>query len=381
MHLVEEYVFSEHAHSAAMYVSEFLAPRLVAEDFLLRPPLRRIQFEFALRGLIGNAGIRRLSVVNARGQVLYSDDGALLGRSVPLSPPLMAALRGQTASRILSRFDDHAAGRAMEVFVPVVLPGGRLPVAVYDIVSDMTELDATLNRLRRWVWGSVVAGISVLYIVLFTIVHRASRELRAQQLLLRRAFGGAVQSLARAVNARDAATADHSDRVADLAVEISRTAGLGAKEVRNVRIAAFLHDVGKIGIQDDILEKHGPLTKQERVTMQRHAVMGYEILLPVPIAHDIKVAVRHHHERWDGKGYPDGLAGEAIPIGARVIAVADAYGALTSHRPYRPAQDPAEAMAEIVRCAGTQFDPAIVTAFQQVWRARAKPAASDPRTA
>lgn len=362
--LVEQYALSQHAHSAAVYVSEFLAPRLVAKDFLSRPPARRVQFAFAMRGLIGKAGIRRVSVWNSRGQILYSDDSAIAGRSLPLSPFLQAALRGQTESRILPGAPGRA-GRAMEVFVPVVLSGAGNPVAVYDIVSDLRDLDATLSGLRRSVWASVLAGIVVLYGVLFTIVHQASRDLQEHQVRLQAAFGGAVESLARAVNARDVATADHSDHVAELAADIARAAGLSQADVRDVRIAACLHDVGKIGINNDILHKPGPLTEKERAAMQRHAAIGYEILLPVPIPDAIKLAVRHHHERWDGGGYPDGLAGEAIPVLARVIAVADSYGALTSDRPYRRAQDPNDAMAEIVRCAGAQFDPKIVKAFQE----------------
>jgi putative nucleotidyltransferase with HDIG domain len=386
--VVENYALQEHAHSAAVYVSEFLAPRLVANDFLVRPGMRRVQFEFAMRGLIGNGGILRISVWNRSGAILYSDDPALVGRTFALPPRVQAAFfRKQTVSRILPRAQDRAKGRAMEVYVPVVLRGNPGPVAVYDIVSDLRDLDATLNSLRRWLWGSVVAGIFVLYVALFTIVQRASRDLREQQALLRRAFDGAVRSLARAVNARDVATASHSDRVADLAVEIARAAGLNTKAVRNVRIAASLHDVGKIGIQDDILDKPGPLTKRERSLMQRHAAMGYDILLPVAIPHEIKLAVRHHHERWDGSGYPDGLSGSAIPVAARVIAVADTYGALTSNRPYRPARDPNDAMTEILRCAGSQFDPAIVRAFEKVWQERTKrrtaepPAAAEPLAA
>ena len=365
VHLVERYALNEYAHSAAVYVTEFLAPRLVAKDFLSRPPARRIQFAFAMRGLVGKAGILRVSVWNTRGQVLYSDDANLTGHTFELSPLLQAALAGETESRILPRARPHASGRAMEVFVPVVLPGGGGPVAVYDIVSDLKDLDATLGRLRRSVWASVLAGVLVLYGVMFTIVHKASRDLQAHQSVLESAFAGAVDSLARAVNARDVGTGDHSDHVAQLAVDIARADGLSVDEVRDVRVAAALHDVGKIGVHDDILDKHGPLTAKERAAMQRHPLTGYEILAPVPIPEAIKLAVRHHHERWDGSGYPDGLAGKAIPIAARVIAVADTYGALTTDRPYRRARDPREAMAEIARCAGTQFDPKIVEAFQR----------------
>ncbi|HEV2358822.1 MAG TPA: HD-GYP domain-containing protein [bacterium] len=368
--LVEGYALNQHAHSAAVYVSEFLAPRLVAQDFQVSSPARRVEFAFAVRGLIGRAGILRVTVWNRDGQVLYSDDAGLVGRAFPPSAPLRAALGGQTESRIVSFPQGRGSRDAMEVFVPVVLQGVARPVAVYDIVSDLTDLRPTLRRLRWSVWATAVSGMLVLYLALFTIVRGASRELQQQHDTLRVAFAGAVESLAAAVNARDVATADHSNQVADLAAALAQAAGLSPADAGDVRTAAFLHDVGKIGIRDNILDKHGPLTREERATMQGHALVGYEILRPVPISAAIKAAVRHHHEWWNGSGYPDGLAGEAIPVAARVIAVADAYGALTADRPYRPALDPETAMAEIERRAGTQFDPAIVATFQRIWRER-----------
>ncbi len=369
--LAEDYALTQHAHSAAVYVSEFLAPRLVAKDFLVPSPAGRVEFEFALRGLIGKAGILRVTVWSRAGEVLYSDAAGLAGRTFPASPALRAALSGRTESRLVSFPEGSGSERAMEVFVPVVLQGAARPVAVYDIVSDLKDLDPTLRGLRRSVWADVIAGLFVLYAALFTIVRGASRELQQQHATLQAAFGGAVRSLAAAVNARDAATADHSDLVADLAAALAQAVGMSQAEAADVRTAAFLHDVGKIGLPDNILDKHGPLTREERAAMQRHARTGYEILLPVPISAAIKAAVLHHHEWWNGNGYPDGLTGEEIPVAARVIAVADAYGALTADRPYRPALDPETAMAEIERRAGTQFDPAIVATFQRIRREHA----------
>lgn len=369
--VAEDYALSQHAHSAAVYVSEFLAPRLVAQDFLGPSPARRVEFAFALRGLIGKAGILRVTVWNGRGEVLYSDDAGLAGRAFPLSPALRAAMDGRTESRLVSFPEGNGSRRAMEVFVPVVLQGAARPVAVYDIVSDLKDLDPTLRGLRRSVWADVISGMFVLYAAMFTIVQGASRQLQQQHATLQAAFAGAVQSLAAAVNARDAATADHSDQVAHLAAALAQAVGMSPAEAADVRTAAFLHDVGKIGLSDHILDKQGPLTRDERADMQRHALTGYEILLPVPVSAAIKSAVRHHHEWWNGNGYPDGLRGEDIPIAARVIAVADAYGALIVDRPYRPALDPETAMAEIERRAGTQFDPAIVAAFRRIWREHA----------
>lgn len=364
--VAEDYALSQHAHSAAVYVSEFLAPRLVAQDFLGPSPAGRVEFAFALRGLIGKAGILRVSVWNRQGEVLYSDDAGLAGRTFPLSPALRAAIDGRTESRLVSFPERNGSRRAMEVFVPVVLQGAARPVAVYDIVSDLKDLDPTLRGLRRSIWADVIAGMFVLYAAMFTIVRGASRRLEQQHATLQAAFAGAVQSLAAAVNARDAATADHSQMVADFAAALAHAVGMSPAEAADVRTAAFLHDVGKIGLSDHILDKQGPLTRDERADMQRHALTGYEILLPVPVSGAIKSAVRHHHEWWNGNGYPDRLRGESIPIAARVIAVADAYGALIVDRPYRPALDPETAMAEIERRAGTQFDPALVAAFRRI---------------
>ena len=372
---VERYALDQHAHEAALYVSEFLAPRLVAQDFLVRRSTRRIQFVFALRGLIGTAGILRVSVWDARGRLLYSEAHGPAERAERTAPWPASPAAG-IQSRIISLPPSAGPRRAMEVLVPIVLPGTARPVGLYDILSDVTQLETTLGRLERSLWASVLAGMLVLYVALFSIVRRASSELEWQHATLREAFAGVVQSLATAVGARDGATASHCTEVADLAVAIARAAGMNPSQVHQVRVAAFLHDVGKIGVRDEILRKRGPLTNEERAAIERHAVLGYEILLPVPIDDAIKGAVRHHHERWDGTGYPDRLAGYAIPPAARVIAVADAYGALTADRPYRPAQRPEVARAEIERHAGTQFDPRIVSAFRQVWEERARPAAA-----
>ena len=337
-------------------------------DFLSPPPARRVQFEFALRDFIGKAGIARVTVWNKYGEVLYTDDHGLVGLSFPLSPALRLALNGQIQSQLITPVGGPAAGKQhMEVFIPVILPGHARPVGVYDVVSDISDLQPALAKLKWSVWATVVLGIVSLYLALFTIVRRASRDLDRQTAALRRAFEGTVRSLANAVDARDMATANHSSRVAEYAVSIAQEMGLSTLEMREVRVAGFLHDLGKIGIRDDILVKRGPLSKDEWRTMRRHPVFGYEILRPVPITERIKLAIRHSHESWDGSGYPEGLQGEQIPLAARVVAVADAFEALTTDRPYRSARGTEEAVEEIRRCAGTQFDPQVVDAFLRVW--------------
>jgi diguanylate cyclase (GGDEF)-like protein/putative nucleotidyltransferase with HDIG domain len=173
----------------------------------------------------------------------------------------------------------------------------------------------------------------------------------------------AAASLARAVDARDAYTGFHSQRVAQLAVRIASRLGLDREQVELTRLAASLHDLGKLALPEELLRKPGPLTDPERLILERHPQIGFRMLDSLGID-PVADWVLHHHERWDGGGYPDRLAGEEIPLGARIIFVADAYDAMTSNRLYRPRRSPEAALAELLACAGTQFDPTVVAAFE-----------------
>jgi len=174
----------------------------------------------------------------------------------------------------------------------------------------------------------------------------------------------AAASLAKAVDARDTYTGSHSERVSDLAARVAKRIGLDAEHVELTRLAASLHDLGKLAIPEEILRKPGRLTDSERLVLERHPHIGYRMLdsLGVDPVADL---VLHHHERWDGAGYPHGLEGQRIPLGARIIFVTDAYDAMTSDRIYRPKRSSEAALAELERCAGSQFDPEIVAAFTE----------------
>jgi diguanylate cyclase (GGDEF)-like protein len=172
--------------------------------------------------------------------------------------------------------------------------------------------------------------------------------------------------LVRALLERNTELGQHNDDVAELVVEVARELDLDPAEVVATRRAAELHDVGKLAIPDSILGKPGPLDEQEWEFMRQHTVVGERIVSCAPSLREVAPIVRSSHERWDGAGYPDGLAGEAIPLGARIIAVCDAYDAMTTTRPYRAAMSEDDALAELRHCAGGQFDPRVVAAFERV---------------
>lgn len=174
-----------------------------------------------------------------------------------------------------------------------------------------------------------------------------------------------AESLGNAIDAKDPHTRRHSDEVAELSRELARLLGCPQRQLEVIHLAGHLHDIGKIGVPDAALRKRGPLDPDEWEALRRHPAMGAEIVRPVlPLAEaGVVEMILHHHERFDGKGYPHGLAGTAVPFGARVITLADSLSAMLQDRPYRPALGFDAAVAEIARGRGSQFDPEVAEAF------------------
>jgi putative nucleotidyltransferase with HDIG domain len=187
-------------------------------------------------------------------------------------------------------------------------------------------------------------------------------ELEAPTQRTRRRLMRLTERLAR----KDGDTTDHTTAVASLAVAIAAELGIDGEELRHVELGALLHDVGKLAVPDRVLKKPSRLTQLEWVAMRRHAVSGERLLIRILDLPDVLAVVRSHHERWDGAGYPDGMRGEEIPLGARIVAVADAFQAMVEPRAYRPPRPRAGSLAELIRNAGTQFDPACVDALRRV---------------
>ncbi|MBP1626503.1 MAG: hypothetical protein H6Q00_978 [Holophagaceae bacterium] len=185
-----------------------------------------------------------------------------------------------------------------------------------------------------------------------------------------------IESFVSTLEAKDSYTAGHSQRVSDLAASLAHELRLPPSEVSAIHIAGDLHDIGKVGIPDGILLKSGQLTPAEYQVIQTHSVIGFDILKRVKGLEEVARMVRHHHERYDSRGYPDGLEGEAIPLGARILAIADSFDAMTSNRTYRPVRSPDAALEELWRERGKQFDPYLVACFCGLLQSCALPASA-----
>ena len=204
------------------------------------------------------------------------------------------------------------------------------------------------------------------------VAEHLSAAIRAGDLYeqLTESMIGTAEALAAALEAKDSYTADHARSIADLAVDVGRQLELPESAIDDLRYGAIFHDVGKIAVPDALINKPGPLSEEEFELIKKHPITGAEILAPVPFLYGVRTIVRHAHEHWDGGGYPDGLEGAQIPLGARIVLAVDAYHAMTSDRPYRKAMSEQEARAQLAREAGKQFDPEVTEALLKVLRRR-----------
>jgi putative two-component system response regulator len=199
-----------------------------------------------------------------------------------------------------------------------------------------------------------------------------SRLARSQQLLLAQleaSYEASLIVLANAIEVRDAYTRGHVERVMNYAVAVAGQLGWSGEQIHFLRIGCILHDVGKINIPESVLNKKGPLTESEWVEMKRHPASGADLVKDIHYLAPAIPVILYHHERWNGKGYPQGLAGEDIPLSARIIAVADSFDAMTTLRPYRGVLSPEQSRQEILNGSSSQYDPAVVEAFMRAWSA------------
>src|SRR5271167_1644174 len=243
----------------------------------------------------------------------------------------------------------------------------------YDYLLKPFEREQLLASVRRAVENRRLKVENLAYQTKLESLVSARTEMLRQALTdLERSYDITLEALGDALDLKDAETEGHSKRVTAFTIAIARAMDLPGERVRVIARGAFLHDVGKMAIPDAILRKPGRLTPEEQMLMRKHALYGYQMLRKIPFLQEAANIVYSHQERFDGSGYPRGLKGDQIPLGARIFAVADTFNAITSDRPYRAAQSISSARREIQKHSGHQFDPDIVDTFisipEQIWR-------------
>lgn len=319
-------------------------------------------------------GVVRIKIWNRQGTIIYSDSPSLMGRTFPIAGELAEALEGETAAEVSSLADDENVaerqyGRLLEVYTPIRFGDSPEVLGAFEVYQDYAPVGREIAAAQKAIYLGISVGLAFLYVVLFYVHRRGAAIIgRQREELVRRSEElktsyEILEALSSALDLRDHATEGHCRRTAELAMIIARELGLSDEQVRQVGQAAFVHDIGKIGVPDAVLAKPESLTEEEWEQMRKHPELGYQMLMKVSSLGDVREIVRCHHERYDGEGYPRGLKGEEIPLGARIFALVDAYDAMTSHRPYRKACSSEDALAELRRCSGSQFDPQVVDAF------------------
>jgi putative nucleotidyltransferase with HDIG domain len=315
-------------------------------------------------------------------------DRGKIGHRFPLEDELGEAVRenqavaklvgtGSTDEEDAFERNDLGFGKLFEVYAPIENKAQSGAIGAYEIYADPRALGDLIGSRRTMLWFAVGAIFLALWALLAVLVRGASHTLRRQNeklrartlrlaesnRLLEESALEAVESLNATVDAKDPYTAGHSQRVQRIAVALGEELGLGHEQLDVLRFAGLFHDIGKIGVPDAILTKPARLTELEFEIVKRHPEDGARIVGRLHRLHSAVPAVLHHHERWDGNGYPHGLRGEGIPLEAAIVGLADAVDAMTTDRPYSAARSLADAAEEVVRNRGTQFAPAVVDAF------------------
>ncbi|HET7626935.1 MAG TPA: HD-GYP domain-containing protein [Bacillales bacterium] len=308
------------------------------------------------------------------GRIYFSYDRDEIGEVREIQGPLKKAFHGDAAIQELQ-------GAQLEMWIPIKGQDGSIREVAY-IKRDISTQVAAINHMQ-WIatltilliFGLLYFSLRQTFIRSTNVIKQRNTELNHLVRSLENTYDASLEALSTALDLRDNETEGHSLRVTAYSIKLAKQMGLSEEQLVSMARGALLHDIGKIGIRDDILLKPGPLDGQEWQIMKSHVTIGANMLASIDFLKPSLPIIQYHHERWDGKGYHSGLSGEDIPIGARIFALCDTYDAITSDRPYRKRQSHEEAVQEIKRCRGTQFDPAVVDAFLSIskeeWQALA----------
>ena len=376
--------------SLTQYVDGVLRPQLVRGDKLHISPHLPLQLKAQLRR---QPDLLTVKVWRPDGTLVWTNRAPeRIGRrfTSALLGDLGETIGNRRAHASISKLgsEEDAVERGLgvdhviEVYAPIMSVDGRRALGAYEIYARPQHTESFIASGKRVIWMVVIAVFAALYTALALLVGKASATIKRQAVTLRarsrelmdsyrrleESSLEAIESLNATVDAKDPYTAGHSARVQGIALAVAEELGLKRERLDAIRFGGLFHDIGKIAVPDSILTKPGKLDEDEYAAIMRHPADGAEIVSHFSRLHDAVPIIRHHHERWDGKGYPDRLAGSAIPQEACIVGLADAWDAMTSDRPYRQALSVDEAADEVRRCRAKQFSPDVVDAFFEAFR-------------
>ena len=375
--------------SLTQYVDAVLGPALVRGNAVqVGPTVSSV----LLNELHSNPDLVTIKVWRPDGVLAWTNRGRdRIGKRFEEEGNLEKALHGTPVGSIGGLDEDEnkverslGFDHLLQVYAPIRRGGARDILGAYEIYANPKHLEATLASRRHVLWGAVALVFFALWAALALLVRGASSTLRRQTRQLRARSRDlmdsyrrleessleAIESLNATVEAKDPDTAGHSLRVQRVAVAIGEQLGLEGNRLDALRFGALFHDIGKIAVPDAILVKPAKLDSWEYARMKMHSADGARIVGKLGRLRETVPIIHHHHERWDGKGYPDGLAADEIPLEAAIVGLADSWDAMTTDRPYHRALTPQEALAEIHGGKGTQFSPLVVDAFLAAAAAR-----------
>jgi response regulator RpfG family c-di-GMP phosphodiesterase len=392
---------ADHADFVASTVIPKLLPPQAWEKPLSGDTLNKI--DRAVNTDLLNDGGLRVKFYAPDGTIVYSSDRALIGSKTDELDHIESAMGGKESTDVTTLNNEGGDGKdtkAIEAYAGVTYPGAPKPVGVFEIYNDYGQAAGSIRQQALPLAGAILLIFLLLYLALLPVLRRTTRQLQYTNNELRRRATDlnenlveraaieqrlretiedlersenalehsqeeTIMRLSMAVERRDQETGDHIERMGRYCSLLASKIGWSDQKCELLRIAAPLHDVGKIAIPDAILLKPGALTPEERVEIERHAEIGHEILAgsDSPLLDLAARIALSHHEHWDGNGYPNGLVGEEIPIEGRMAAIADVFDALTSDRVYRPAMTVERALAIMSEGRGQHFDPTLLDTF------------------
>lgn len=363
-------------HIALDYIVE---PELSSTDY--NATLSKEKFnvlDMKLQHFTESENILGIKIWNPSNSVIYSKNNTVIETKDNNKTNLDEAFKNKQNYLISKDLVSGKTIKVIKIYLPIQINNSI--VGVCEIINPYDEIDMHMKSVIRIISIIVFSGLLILYLLLIKIMYNSSMKMLKQNEALiyksnnlkeaysklNLSYKSTVLSLSKAIDARDTYTAGHSERVTKISLKIGQALNLSSDELNILEIAALFHDVGKIGIPDKVLNKPGKLTNEEFNQIKEHPSIGVDILKTIEFLDKTFPIILHHHEKYNGSGYPSGISGETIPLESRIICVADSYDAMTSDRPYRKGLPPTVAVDELIKFKGIQFDSIIVEAFLKI---------------